>query len=298
LGASGFIGRHLIPRLIDKGYKVRGLTREKRNDYELAHSGAHIYEGDLLKLSSLGPAFDGADIVYFLAHSLKGGKDKLMFSDCRQAENAVWMADRYGIDRIIYLGALGEREKKLSVHLHSRHRIGDILRSGKAKVTEFRAAIVIGGGSASFELIYYLVRRLSVIVCPLWILIGTQPIALDDALRYLSETPEKPESEGKIIDICGPDIVTYCEMMESVARQLNLKRRLIFVPTLSPRLSSFWLNLITPVPIQMTRLLIEGLRYRTVCENDIARKIFDFTPMNLEQAVKIAVEQQKAIVGS
>jgi uncharacterized protein YbjT (DUF2867 family) len=295
LGASGYIGRHLIPRLIEKGHAVRGLTRDKRQGEGLKRQGAEIYEGDLLQLSSLSPAFDGVESVYFLAHSLEGGKSRLMIDDCRQAKNAVWMADHFGVKRIIYLGALGRQGRKLSLHLNSRHRVGDILRGGKAAVTEFRAAIVIGGGGASFELIYYLVKHIPVIVCPLWILIGTQPVALDDAVRYLVEALEKSESEGRILDICGPDIVTYCDMMEAVARALNVKRRMIFVPILTPRLSSFWINLVTPVPIEMTRLLIEGLRYRTVCENKDVLRIFDFEPMGLEQAIRIALEQQKEL---
>ncbi len=295
LGASGYIGRHLVPRLIEKGHTVRGLTRDKRHAEGLMRLGAEIYEGDLFQLSTLPRAFDGVDTVYFLVHSLRSSKSQLMLNDCRQAENAVWMADRFGVKRIIYLGALGQRDRKLSVHLNSRHRVGDILRRGKAAVTEFRAAIVIGGGGASFEIIYYLVKHLPTIVCPLWVLISTQPIALDDSVRYLAESLEKPESEGKIIDVCGPGIVTYCDMMESVARALNVKRRMIFIPVLAPQLSSLWVNLVTPIPIDMARLLIEGLCYRTVCENTDARRIFDFKPMDLDDAIRIAVKQEREL---
>jgi uncharacterized protein YbjT (DUF2867 family) len=295
LGASGYIGRHLVPRLIEKGHTVRGLTRDKRHAEGLIRLGAEIYEGDLFQLSTLPRAFDGVDSVYYLVHSLRSSKRQLMLNDCRQAENAVWIADHFGVKRIVYLGALGRRDRKLSVHLNSRHRVGDILRRSKAAVTEFRAAIVIGGGGASFEIIYYLVKHLPAIVCPLWVLISTQPVALADAVRYLAESLEKPESEGRIIDICGPGIVTYCDMMEAVARALNVKRQMIFIPVLAPRLSSLWINLVTPIPIDMARLLIEGLCYRTVCENTDASRIFDFKPMDLDDAIGIAVKQEREL---
>jgi uncharacterized protein YbjT (DUF2867 family) len=295
LGASGYIGRHLVPRLIEKGHTVRCLTRDRRNSAGLMCPGAEIYEGDLYQLSTMSPAFEGVDSVYFLVHSLKSSKRQLMLNDCRQARNTVWMADHFGVKRIIYLGALGRRDRRLSVHLNSRHRVGDILRRGKAVVTEFRAAIVIGGGGASFEIIYYLVKRLPTIVCPLWVMIGTQPVALADAVKYLADSLEKPASEGKILDICGPNIVTYCDMMEAVARELKVKRRMIFVPILAPRLSSLWVNAVTPVPADMARLLIEGLRYRTICESADALRIFDFEPMDLEDAIKIAVQQEREL---
>jgi hypothetical protein len=184
---------------------------------------------------------------------------------------------------------LGKRREEQSPHLRSRHEVGDVLRESGVTVTEFRAAVILGAGSLSFEMIHHLANRLPVMICPRWVVTRTQPISVDDVLAYLVAAITSPESTGRTIDIGGPEILTHREMMLRVARALGLKRWLIKVPVLTPRLSSYWVGLVTPVPIRPARALIEGLRHDTICESDDAKTLFQIAPIGFDQAVKRAL---------
>jgi uncharacterized protein YbjT (DUF2867 family) len=246
-------------------------------------------EGDALNASSLDPAFQQVSVVYYLVHSMSNPASDFAELDRQAARNVGDVAKRLGIERLIYLGGLGQRREEQSPHLRSRHEVGDVLRESGVPVTEFRAAVIVGAGSLSFEMIHHLANRLPVMICPRWVVSRTQPISVDDVLAYLVAALASGESTGKVIDIGGPEILTYREMMLQVARALGLKRWLIKVPVLTPRLSSYWVGLVTPVPVKPARALIEGLRHETVCENDDARMLFQIEPIGFDQAVKRAL---------
>jgi len=290
IGGSGYIGSHLIPRLLEKGHKIRCLVRDRRKITSNSwFNEIEVCDGDVLDSTSLERAFQNIDIVYYLVHSMGSRKGDFAQLDRLAAENAGSMATAAKVGRIIYLGGLGRRDDKQSVHLKSRHEVGDILRTSGVPVTEFRAAVIIGAGSLSFEMIHHLANRLPVMICPRWVLTRTQPISIEDVLTYMVAAITSPASTGRIIDIGGPEILTYRQMMLRVARTLGLRRWLIEVPVLTPRLSSYWVGLVTPVPIKPARALIEGLRHETVCENDDARNLFQIEPMAFDPAVKRAL---------
>jgi hypothetical protein len=203
-------------------------------------------------------------------------------------------ASQGGVRRIIYLGGLGNRDSKQSAHLRSRHETADLLRTSKAQVTELRAAVIVGSGSLSFELIHHLVNRLPVMICPRWVMMRTQPIAIDDVLAYLLAALEVDGAVGKSIDIGGPEVLTYADMMKEVAKALGLKRLLIRVPVLTPRLSSYWLNLVTPLPFSVARTLVESLRFETVRENNLAERVFSIKPKRFAVAVADTLAQVKS----
>lgn len=290
LGATGYIGRRLVPRLVRQGHEVRTLIRTLGKAAITGCEQCETVQGDVLKKESLQRAFEGIDLVYYLVHSMAAGETEFERRDKAAAENVAEAAARCGVKRIIYLGGLGRRDLPQSAHLKSRHEVGDILRSGSVPVTEFRAAVIVGSGSVSFEMMHHLVNRLPVMICPRWVTVKTQPIAIRDVLSYLIEAADKPATAGLTMDIGGPDVLTYREMMLTVATVLGLKRYLIQVPVLTPRLSSYWVNLVTPIPTALARSLIESLRSETVCENDEARKHFDCSPMDFESAVRRALQ--------
>lgn len=291
IGATGYIGGRLVPRLIEQGHKVRILVRDPGKVRDRKWDPVEIYTGDLLKPDSLPGAFKDIDFVYYLAHSLLSGKKSFEEFDRSAAWQVMTLCRINKVKRIIYLGGLGKRTSDQSPHLRSRHEVGDILRAGTVPVTELRAAIIIGSGSSSFEIIHHLVNRLPVMICPKWIYVKTQPIAISDVLRYLVECIEKPDTAGKTYDIGGTDVLTYGDMMIIIARTLGLKRYLIPVPVLTPTLSSYWVNLVTPVPAQMARTLIESLRHETICENTDALDEFSVKPMSFEEAVQRAFQK-------
>jgi uncharacterized protein YbjT (DUF2867 family)/uncharacterized protein YndB with AHSA1/START domain len=221
---------------------------------------------------------------------MAAGEQEFEQRDRMAASNVAEVAKKSGVKRIIYLGGLGRRDVQQSAHLKSRHEVGDLLRGGGIPVTEFRAAVIVGSGSASFEMMHHLVNRLPVMICPRWVMVRTQPIAISDVLSYLVEAVEKAETVGRNIDIGGPEVLTYRAMMLTVAKVLGLKRLLIQVPVLTPRLSSYWVNLVTPIPTPLARALIESLRSETVCENTLASELFSIVPMGFEAAVRRALE--------
>jgi uncharacterized protein YbjT (DUF2867 family) len=231
------------------------------------------------------------EIAYYLVHSMSEGERGFEERDRRAAENFAEAAKQAGIKKIIYLGGLGEDHASLSYHLRSRHEVGNILRESAVPVTEFRAAIIVGSGSVSFEMIRYLTERLPVMICPKWVTSLCQPIAIRDVLRYLVEAATEPSSDGKILEIGGRNQLTYRDMMLGYAKVRGLKRALILVPVLTPRLSSYWVDLITPIPASLARPLIEGLKNDVVCRNDASRRIFAFEPLGYEEAVRLALDR-------
>jgi uncharacterized protein YbjT (DUF2867 family) len=277
-------------RSLEQGYRVRCLVRDRRRLAAYPWStSVEVVEGDVLQVTSIDLAFRQVDVVYYLVHSMSNPQGDFAELDRQAARNVGDAAERFGVDRIIYLGGLGKRGEEQSPHLRSRHEVGDVLRKSGVPVTEFRAAVIVGAGSLSFEMIHHLANRLPVMICPRWVVTRTQPIAVDDVLSYLVAALGSTESAGRVIDIGGPEILTYREMMLVVARALGLKRWLIKVPVLTPRLSSYWVGLVTPVPVKPARALIEGLRHETICENDDAKRLFPITPIGFDQAVTRAL---------
>jgi uncharacterized protein YbjT (DUF2867 family) len=290
VGAGGYIGSKLVPRLLEKGYRVRCLVRDRKRLAAYAWSDSiEVIEGDVLDAPSLDPAFQKVSVVYYLVHSMSNPTGDFAELDRLAARNVGDASKRFGVNRIVYLGGLGKRGEEQSPHLRSRHEVGDVLRESGVLVTEFRAAVIVGAGSLSFEMIHHLANRLPVMICPRWVVTQTQPIAVEDVLSYLVASLATAESAGRVIDIGGPEILTYREMMLRVAHALGLKRWLIKVPVLTPRLSSYWVGLVTPVPVKPARALIEGLRHETICDNDDAKTLFDIIPIGFDQAVTRAL---------
>ena len=295
LGATGYVGGRLVPRLLKKGHRVRCLVRNRsRVSGKTWKAGVEVFEGDTLKADTLPPAFENIEAVYYLIHSMGSKEHSFEELDRISASNVAAAAELAGVKLIVFLGALGSRDDRQSAHLSSRHETGDVLRQGSVPVTELRAAVVVGSGSISFEMIHHLVNRLPVMICPRWVYTRTQPIAIHDVLEYLIRSLDTPRAWGRSIDIGGPQVLTYRSMMFTVARELGLRRYLIPVPVLTPRLSSYWVNLVTPVPARIARPLIDGLRHETICENDDARRMFDFEPLTLEEAVRRALARVRS----
>ena len=245
--------------------------------------------GDVLDPATLPAALDGVDAAYYLVHSMRSHAD-FGRRDLRAARNFAEAAAAEGVGRIIYLGGLGQPETELSEHLRSRQETGAALREAGVPVTEFRASILVGSGSVSFEMIRHLTERLPVMICPRWVYTRTQPIAVDDALAYLVAALETPESQGQIIEIGGRDVLTYKDMMRTYARLRGLRRFIIPVPLLTPRLSSYWVHLVTPIPSRIAQPLIEGLSVEVIVTDDRARRLFPrIDPMDYETAVARAL---------
>jgi uncharacterized protein YbjT (DUF2867 family) len=300
LGASGFVGSRLVPELLKRGIGLRLFVRDpaKLLPSDLKSSEVEICRGDLLTGEGLDAALSGVHSAYYLVHSM-GGKSvfrnvEYAERDKRAARNFVREADKEGLKRVIYLGALGERGEGLSEHLRSRAEVADILSSGSAAATILRAAIIIGAGGASFEMLRYLVERLPVMGCPKWIDTRIQPIALRDVLAYLVGCLLDPRTARQTFDIGGDEILTYREMMQQYAEARGIARRIIFrVPFLTPLLSAYWVDLVTPVPSGVAHPLIEGLKSEVVCADS---RIDEFVPIvktPFKEAVKIAFSEEK-----
>jgi uncharacterized protein YbjT (DUF2867 family) len=299
-GATGFIGNRLIPELIGKKIKLRLLARNPAKVEAIKNSGGdiEIVQGDLLSGKGLQDALQGIHSAYYLVHSM-GGKSVFKNTeyaerDKQAAREFITAADKKGLKRIIYLGALGEKDDKLSEHLSSRAEVATILSSGKPAVTILRAAIVIGAGGSSFEMLRYLVERLPIMVCPKWIDTRIQPIALRDVLAYLVGCLMNASTAGQTFDIGGSEILTYREMMQQYAEARGIPRRIIFtVPILTPLLSAYWVDLVTPVPSGVAHPLIEGLKNEVICRDD---RIDAFVPIEktpFKEAVKLAFSEEK-----
>ena len=296
VGATGYIGGRLVPELLAAGHQVRCLARTpNRLDGYDWRPDVEVAAADVLDRDSLGPALSGIDVVYYLVHAMGHAKD-FEHADRIGAENLRVAAQEAGVARIIYLGGLGDDTADLSPHLASRHEVGRVLADGPVAVTELRAAVIIGSGSASFEMLRHLAEVLPAMICPRWVSkTRCQPIAIADVLHYLVAVLDHPETVGEILEIGGPDALTYREMMDRYAAVAGLKRRLILpVPLLTPRLSSHWINLVTPLPYGLARPLVDSLIADVVVgpERDIRRYV-DHEPLTLDEAIGRAL----AVVG-
>ena len=293
-GATGYVGGRLVPRLIEAGHRVRCLVRDlSRLQGRAWFPRVEVVRGDLLNPNSLADAMRDVNVVYYLIHSLGEGGDFARL-DVTAARNCSAAAKSAGVARIIYLGGLGDSSTDLSPHLRSRQETGVALRQFGVPVTEFRAAVIVGSGSLSFEMVRYLAERLPVMICPKWVFTRIQPIAIRNVLDYLVAAIEFPECAGRIIEIGGEDVLTYAEMMTRYARVRGLKRLLIAVPVLTPRLSSYWVHLITPIPAKVARPLIKGLVNEVVVHDDAARRLFPgISLLDYETSVRFAFVKMK-----
>ena len=273
-GATGYIGGRLVPRLIDDGRQVRVLVRSRSRALSRGwSSNADVIVGDALDPETLSAALSGVGIAYYLIHSMSAGAG-FREMDIRLARAFGRAARRAGVRRIIYLGGLGDPGPELSPHLRSRQESGRALREGGVSVTEFRAAVIVGSGSISFEMIRHLVERLPVMVCPRWIYSRIQPIAVDDLLDYLVFALDTPASSGRVIEIGGSEITTYRGLMLGYAAARGLRRLTIPVPVLTPRLSSYWVHWVTPIPAGIVAPLVEGLRSEVTVTGNLAHALF------------------------
>jgi uncharacterized protein YbjT (DUF2867 family) len=293
-GATGYIGGRLVPRLLGAGYQVRILARDpERLQGRPWLTQVEIIQGDVLKAETLANAMQDVSAAYYLVHSMSGHAD-FRNRDLNAAHNFGRAAKDANVQRIIYLGGLGDPDAKLSKHLRSRQETGDALRESGVAVTEFRAAIIVGSGSISFEIIRTMTERVPLMICPRWVYTRIQPIAIRDVLDYLLRSLRTPESIGRIIEIGGADVQTYGDMMMGNAQARHLKRWLIPVPVLTPRLSAYWVHWMTAISANIAQPLIEGLRNEVVVRDDLARKLFpDITPLDYASALDQALEQLK-----
>ena len=290
-GATGYVGGRLVPRLLERGFSVRCLVRDRdRLRGRRWERDVEVVVGDALDYESLVPALAGVDIAYYLIHSLASGMD-FASRDRTAADNFGRAAAQQGVDRIIYLGGIKPKGSRESKHLKSRIETGEYLAAGGVPVTELRAAVVVGSGSLSFELIRYLTERVPFMLCPRWVKTRTQPIAIRTVLEYLLAAPVTPESTGRVIEIGGDDILTYEQMFKIYAEIRGLNRVIINVPVLSPRLSSLWVGLVTPISTTIARPLIEGLDNEVVLTDSTARSMFDIKPLTYAEAVRRALRR-------
>jgi uncharacterized protein YbjT (DUF2867 family) len=284
-GASGYVGSKLIPQLVQAGYEVAAMARHNSKTLSLPPA-VRVVIADALQPGSIADAMRGIDVAYYLIHSMSAAGGDFHERDLKAAENFATAARKAGVARVIYLGGLVSSTSEMSKHLRSRQETGEVLRKFGPPLTEFRAGIIVGNGSVSFELIRCLTERLPVMICPRWVITRTQPIAIDDVLAYLRAALKAPASQGKIVEIGGSTIETYRSMMLIYARARGLRSWLIRVPILTPRLSSYWLRLVTPIPSSIARPLIEGLRTEVVCQSDRASRLFPaIRPMGYEDAI-------------
>ncbi len=294
-GATGYVGGRLVPRLLAAGHRVRCMVRDPaRLDGRRWIGEVEIVKGDVLDVPSLAAALAGVDVAYYLIHSLGSGSD-FHERDARAARAFGEAARAAGVGRIVYLGGLGDPSTNLSEHLRSRQQTGDALREAGVPVTEFRAAVIVGAGSLSFEMIRYLTERVPIMICPNWVYTRIQPIAIRNVLDYLAAALDVPGSSGQVIEIGGADVITYGEMMTRYAKVRGLRRLLVPVPVLTPRLSSYWVHLVTPIPAAIARPLIDGLRNEVVVRDQRARTLFpEIAPMGYDDAVARALDRLNA----
>lgn len=308
-GATGYIGGRLAPRLVERGYRVRCLARSAaklraRPWAATVEDRVEIVEGDAGDAAVLEAGMRGCRAAYYLVHSMDAAGPEYRKRDLALAEAFARAAARAGVERIIYLGGLGETGAGLSEHLSSRREVEAALRGGEGgareggavPVTVLRAAMIIGSGSASFEILRYLVERLPIMITPRWVHTESQPIAVRDVLHYLIAALETPATAGRTLDIGGPEVCSYLEIMREMARALHLRRRLVIpVPVLTPRLSSLWIHLVTPLHARIARPLAEGLKNRVVCRDDEAVRLMPHPPghgrLTIRQAMDAALEK-------
>src|SRR5579863_3673207 len=293
-GASGYVGGRLIPLLEQQPVMLRCLARSPDKMRSRVKQSTQIVRGDVLDALSLDEALRGVHTAYYLVHLMSGSKD-FEKEDRQAATNFAGAAQKAGVRRIIYLGGLGDdADPELSPHLRSRHEVGKILKDSGVETIEFRASLVIGTGSLSFDLVKALTDRLPVMICPKWLTTPTQPIAVDDVLAYLVAAMDLAPGESRIFEIGSKDVTTYGDMIREYARQKELWRWLISVPVLTPYLSSLWLALVTPASFEVGRHLIEGLKNPTVVQDRTALNVFPIRPMGIREAIQKALASTPA----
>jgi uncharacterized protein YbjT (DUF2867 family) len=310
-GASGFIGSGLLKQLMkindennntrNSNFSILCITRNKKSfDTDQlnknGNSDIEVIEGDLSNYEDCLKALKDVDIAYYLVHSMEGSsKNWKKFSEKEQntAENFAKAADKCDVKRIIFLGGLTYgKESELSQHMLSRKHVGDILKKSNSKVTIFRAAVILGSGGGSFEMLRYLVERLPVMICPKWVLTKCQPIFIGDVITYLSRSIETPQTEGKTFDIGGPDILTYRDMMKIYARILGKSIRILIIPFLTPRLSSYWVDLVTPIKASLARPLIDSLKHEAIAKDDSIKKIIPIELKSFEDSLRYCINEE------
>jgi uncharacterized protein YbjT (DUF2867 family) len=313
-GASGFIGSRVASRLLQlnssslsprENYEIVCLTQDKkslRGLYDGHEEALRIVEADVNDYPQLVKALKGVTTAFYLIHSMGGSSKewkKFAQRDRSAAKNFANAATECGVERIIYLGGLthGDNEEQpneLSEHMRSRKEVGDILRTSKARVTFFHAAVILGQGGGSFQMLEYLVKRLPVMVCPKWVLTKSQPISVDDVVEYLVRSINVKETEGREFDIGGTEVLTYLDMMKLYAKMLHKSIRIIIIPFLTPRLSSYWVDLITPVKASLARPLIDSLKHEATVKDDTIKKLIPIKLKTFEEAVRAAEAEEKA----
>lgn len=286
-GATGFVGSHLVPALLAEGHRVRCLSRNPDGASTRLPAAAEIVRGDVHDAASLTAAFAGMDAAYYLVHSMESSEFDFEERDRDAARQFAMGAEHAGIKRIVFLGGLGDEASQLSAHLRSRHEVGELLRASRAPVSELRAGLIIGPGSASYVMLQQLVERLPVMITPQWVETRTQPIAIADVIRYLVAALDEPSGDDAIYEIGGPEVMTYRSMMMRYARARGLRRIMLPVPVLTPRLSSYWVDVITDVSAALARPLIEGLRSEMIVRSDAAIRRFGPPQLGFEQALAV-----------
>lgn len=287
-GATGYVGGQLLKALLGEGYPVRCMARRPQELRTAMSSAVEVVAGDVLDAESVQTAMAGIDTAYYLVHSM-GSSQSFEVQDRTAAQNFANAAHRAAIRRIIYLGGLGHGGEKLSAHLRSRHEVGEILSSTGVPVVEFRASVVVGSGSLSFEMIRALVERLPVMIAPRWVSVAAQPIAIADLTSYLLAALDLPFKGSRIFEIGGSDQVSYGGLMEEYARQRGLRRFVFPVPFLTPRLSSLWLGLVTPLYVRVGRKLVDSISHATIVEDPSALTEFKIRPCGFREAITAAL---------
>lgn len=293
-GATGFVGGRLARHLTDAGADVRCLVRDRSRASDLERGGCELHEGDVLDHASLEGAGRDIDIAYYLVHGMgRGGDSDFEERERRAASNFARAMSREGVGRVAYLGGLGDEPG--STHLRSRHATAGVLAQEGPPLTYFRAAMVVGAGSESFRTLRYLVQRLPAMIAPAWLATPTQPIGIGDVLAYLAAAPEVGESEGREIQIGGPDVLSYGDMLDQMAEALGKRPRpRVPVPVLSPRLSSLWIGLVTPVDAGVARPLVEGLSTETIVTDAGGAALFDVDPSPFRRTLERALAEDRA----
>ncbi|MEI7767370.1 MAG: NAD(P)H-binding protein, partial [Phycisphaerae bacterium] len=289
-GATGYIGGRLLPALLEQGYQVRCLARRPEHLSGRAPGRYEVVAADLTNAATLAPALVGVTTAFYLIHSM-GSEAGFAAQDRLAAQNFAHAARAAGVRRIIYLGGLGG-DQTLSAHLASRQEVGAILRASGVPTLEFRASIIIGSGSLSFEMVRALVTRLPIMTTPRWVRSLTQPIAVEDVLAYCLAAITLPGTASAVYEIGGPDRVSYADLMREYARQVGLRRLIIPVPVLSPGLSSLWLGLITPLYARVGRKLIDSVKHDTIVKDDRALRDFAIRPRGLRDAMARALAKE------
>ncbi|MEX0971814.1 MAG: NAD(P)H-binding protein [Solirubrobacterales bacterium] len=289
-GATGFVGARLAASLRDSGARVRCLARSREKAVKLETEGFEAHLGDVTEQKSMAGAGLGAEVAYYLVHAMAGGGDYAAREELG-ASNFARMAAREGVERVVYLGGLGD--EAASEHLRSRHATAEALAAEGPPLTYFRAAMVVGGGSESYRTLRYLVKRLPVMIAPAWLQTDTQPIGIDAAVEYLRRAPEVPESKGREVQIGGPDVLSYGEMLDRMALAMGVHKRLkLPVPLITPWLSALWLGLVTPVDTKVARPLVEGLTTATVVTDPSGAEPFGISPEPFDVALRRALAEE------